>query len=185
MQRFENSFTGDQLKALRSDLGLSIAELSRNSGVSSGSISNFESGARGMGPGSKRKIAEALQRIANDDLPISPPSSMMKVTTDMQPQPCQGQDTATREVRRLTLADLPGDPKGYILADVARLVDEVAALGEAARGRLATALMAATLAANPTVGQDTRLWNATEALRILRRLFVEDLGIDLTPAPKK
>jgi len=168
MQRIENNFSGNQLRDIRDSFGLSIAALSRLSGVSSGSIIIFETEARGMGALSRLKIANVLQRFAND-------------------APRQSAATATREVRRLTLADLPGDPKDYILADAARLVDEVAAISEAARGRLATALMAATLAANPTVGQDTRLWNATEALRILRRLFEEDLGLDLppvTPAPE-
>ena len=52
--------TGEELRELRQSLALSLAELAEMSGVSKGSIGNYETGIRGLGRKSMLSIESAL-----------------------------------------------------------------------------------------------------------------------------
>lgn len=112
----KNNFTGEELRELREQLGLSLSKLSLLSGISKGSIGNYETGARGISSKARLKIADALREIADDTPPptasLSPsPSPPASCPTCAALSAIIATQARTIESQATTIALLTGQKK--------------------------------------------------------------------------
>lgn len=91
MRRFAD---GSELRKIRESKCLSLAELAGLSGVSKGSIGNYETGTRGLGPKALRAISEALDKDQNADETIA---DNIKQTACLQ---CTAKDARISDLER-------------------------------------------------------------------------------------